>query len=181
MEKSIYEEKYIAECVPFLKKEFGYTNDLQVPKLVKIVINTSLKEAVQDKKVLDAAMGDMALITGQKPVVRRAKKSISNFKLRAGQPIGASVTLRRQMMFEFLNKLVNVAMPRVRDFKGVDGKSFDGRGNYTLGLTEQVTFPEINPDKVAKVFGMNVTFVTTARTDKEAKALLKFMGMPFKN
>jgi large subunit ribosomal protein L5 len=181
MARSTYEEKYYNECVPHLKKEFGYKNILSVPKLGKIVINTSLKEALQDAKILDAAVNDIAAITGQKPVVTRAKKSISNFKLRIGQAIGCCVTLRRRRMYEFLNRLVNVAMPRVRDFKGVDPKSFDGRGNYTLGLTEQIIFLEINPDKVTKVFGMNITFVTTAKTDKEGKALLKFMGMPFKN
>lgn len=181
MARSTYEEKYFSECVPFLMKEFGYKNMLQIPKLKMIVVNTSLKEATQDAKVLDAAVADIAAITGQKPVITRAKKSISNFKLRAGQAIGARVTLRRRHMYEFLNKLVNLALPRVRDFKGVDAKSFDHRGNYTLGLTEQIIFPEINPDKVSKVFGMNITFVTSAKTDKEGKALLKFMGMPFRN
>lgn len=181
MAKSTLEEKFINEGVPFLTKEFGYKNLLQVPALKMIVVNTSLKEATQDAKILDAAAADMGAITGQRPVITRAKKSISNFKLRQGQAIGCRVTLRRRRMFEFMNRLVNVALPRVRDFKGVDPKSFDGRGNYTLGLTEQIIFPEINPDKVTKVFGMNVTFVTTAKTDKEGKALLKFMGMPFKN
>jgi len=180
MKRTQFEEKYFNECVPFLQKEFSYKNLLQVPKLAKIVVNTSLKEATQDAKVLDAAVIDIAAITGQKPVVTRAKKSISNFKLRAGQPIGACVTLRRTKMFEFFNRLVNVSLPRVRDFKGVDPKAFDGRGNYTLGLTEQTIFPEINPDRTSKVFGMNISFVTTARTDKEGKALLKFMGVPFK-
>lgn len=180
MAKSNFEERYLNECVPFLKKEFEYKNMLEIPKLKMIVVNTSLKEALQDAKVLDAAVNDMAAITGQRPVVTRAKKSISNFKLRAGQPIGARVTLRRKRMYEFFNRLVNVTLPRVRDFKGVDAKSLDGRGNYTLGLTEQIIFPEINPDKTSKVFGMNVTFVTTAKTDKEGKAMLKFMGMPFK-
>lgn len=181
MAKSTFEEKYLNECVPYLQKEFGYKNMLEIPKLKMIVINTSLKEALQDAKVLDAAVNDMAAIAGQRPVITRAKKSISNFKLRAGQAIGARVTLRRKRMFEFMNRLVNVALPRVRDFKGVDAKSFDGMGNYTLGLTEQIIFPEINPDKTSKVFGMNISFVTTAKTDKEGKALLKFMGMPFKN
>ena len=181
MKKTPFEEKYFKECIPFLQKEFGYKNLLQVPKLVKIVVNTSLKEATQDAKVLDLAVADLTAITGQRPVVTRAKKSISNFKLRAGQPIGACVTLRRSRMFEFFNRLVNASLPRVRDFKGVDSKAFDGRGNYTLGLTEQIIFPEINPDKTSKVFGMNVSFVTTANTDKEGKALLKFMGMPFKS
>ncbi len=181
MAKSTLEEKFINEGIPYLTKEFGYKNLLQVPALKMIVVNTSLKEATQDAKILDAAAADMGAITGQRPVITRAKKSISNFKLRQGQAIGCRVTLRRRRMFEFMNRLVNVALPRVRDFKGVDPKSFDGRGNYTMGLTEQIIFPEINPDKVTRVFGMNVTFVTTARTDKEGKALLKFMGMPFKN
>ncbi len=181
MAKSTLEEKFINEGIPYLTKEFGYKNLLQVPALKMIVVNTSLKEATQDAKILDAAAADMGAITGQRPVITRAKKSISNFKLRQGQAIGCRVTLRRRRMFEFMNRLVNVALPRVRDFKGVDPKSFDGRGNYTLGLTEQIIFPEINPDKVSKVFGMNVTFVTTAKTDKEGKALLKFMGMPFRN
>lgn len=182
MDKTIstYEDKYAKECVPFLQKEFGYKNMLEVPKLKAIVVNTSIKEAVQDAKILDVAANDIAIITGQRPVITRAKKSISNFKLRAGQPIGARVTLRRRRMYEFFNKLVNVAMPRVRDFKGIDAKSFDGSGNYTLGLTEQIMFSEINPDKISKVFGMNITFITTAKTDKEGKALLGFMGMPFR-
>jgi large subunit ribosomal protein L5 len=181
MPRTPFEEKYYKEAVPFLTKEFGYKNLLEVPKLAKIVINTSLKEALQDSKILDAAANDIAAMTGQRPVITKAKKSISNFKLRAGQAIGARVTLRNRRMYEFFNRLANVALPRVRDFKGVDHRSFDGRGNYTLGLTEQIIFPEINPDKTAKVFGMNITFVTTAKTDKESKALLKFMGMPFKN
>lgn len=175
------EQRYAKEGIPFLKKEFSYKNSMEIPKLKLIVVNTSLKEATQDVKVLDAAANDITAITGQKPVITKAKKSISNFKLRQGQPIGCRVTLRRRRMYEFMNKLVNVTLPRVRDFKGLDPKSFDGRGNYTLGLTEQIMFPEINPDKVSKVFGMNITFVTTAKTDKEGKALLKFLGMPFKN
>lgn len=180
MKRTPFEQKYYDECIPFLRKEFGYKNLLQVPKITKIVVNTSLKEALQDAKLLDAAANDIAAITGQKPVIKRAKKSISNFKLRAGQPIGACVVLRKTRMFEFFNRLVNVSLPRVRDFKGVDPRAFDGRGNYTLGLTEQTIFPEINADKTSKVIGMNISFVTTARTDKEGKALLKFMGMPFK-
>lgn len=153
---------------------------LEIPKLKMIVINTSLKEALQDAKVLDAAVNDMAAIAGQRPVITRAKKSISNFKLRAGQAIGARVTLRRKRMFEFMNRLVNVALPRVRDFKGVDAKSFDGMGNYTLGLTEQIIFPEINPDKTSKVFGMNISFVTTAKTDKEGKRCSSSWACPLK-
>jgi large subunit ribosomal protein L5 len=178
---SLFEQKFVKEGTVFLKKEFGYKNSMEIPKLKMIVVNTSLKEATSDTKVLDAAANDITAITGQRPVITKAKKSISNFKLRQGQPIGCRVTLRRKRMYEFMNKLVNVALPRVRDFKGIDAKAFDGRGNYTLGLTEQIIFPEINPDKVSKVFGMNITFVTTAKTDKEGKALLKFLGMPFKN
>lgn len=161
-------------------KEFGFKNPMQVPKLSKIVVNTSLSEALQNIKVLEAAAAELATITGQKPVITRAKKSIATFKLRAGQSIGACVTLRRQRMYEFFNRLVNIALPRVRDFKGVSPKSFDGRGNYTLGLTEQIIFPEINYDKVDKIRGMNITICTTARRDDEARALLKFLGMPFR-
>ena len=162
-------------------KEFGYKNVMQVPKLKKVVVNTSLSEALQNVKALDAAAGELAVITGQKPVITKAKKSIAAFKLREGQSIGACVTLRKKRMFEFLNRLMNVALPRVRDFKGVSAKSFDGRGNYTLGLTEQIIFPEINYDKVDKIRGMNITICTSAKTDDEAKALLKHMGMPFRS
>lgn len=178
---SVVERKYNDECIPVLMKQFGFTNRMQAPRLKKIVINTSMKEALQDIKVLDTAAGEIAAISGQKPVIKRAKKSIANFKLRKGQAIGAMVTLRKKTMYEFMNRLVNVALPRVRDFKGVSPKSFDGRGNYTLGLTEQIIFPEINFDKVTKVSGMNVTFVTTARNDEEGKTLLGFLGMPFRN
>lgn len=153
---------------------------MQVPKLEKIVVNMGLGEAVSDIKVLDAAAEELAAITGQKPVIRRAKKSIASFKLRAGMPIGCMVTLRKQRMYEFLDRLVNVALPRVRDFKGVSPKSFDGRGNYTLGLREQIIFPEINYDKVDKIRGLNVAIVTTAKTDEEGKALLAELGMPFR-
>ncbi len=180
MARSEYEERYINDCAPALSKQFGYKNKLDIPRLQKIVINTSLKEAAQDSKVMDVAAKDIAAIAGQKPIITKAKKAISNFKLRAGQPIGCCVTLRRKRMYEFMNKLVNVALPRVRDFRGVSVKSFDGSGNYTLGLTEQIIFPEINPDKVAKVFGMNISFVTTSKTDDECKELLKLMGMPFR-
>lgn len=180
MAKSTLEEKYQGECIGALRKEFGYKNQYEIPKLSKIVINCSLKEFLQDSKILDSVMGDISAIAGQKPVVRRAKKSISNFKLRAGQPIGLSVTLRRKKMYEFFNKLVNIALPRMRDFKGVNPMSFDKRGNYTMGFTEQIIFPEVNPDKASKVFGMDVTFVTTANTDDEGKALLKLLGMPFR-
>jgi len=177
---SPYELKYVNECVPKLMEQFKYTNRMQVPRLMKIVVNTSLKEALQDVKVLETAAREMADITGQHPVLTCARKSIANFKLRAGQKIGVRVTLRGKRMHEFLSKLVNIALPRVRDLKGVSAAAFDGRGNYTLGLTEQTIFPEINFDKVTKVYGMNISFVTTAATDEEGKALLAQMGMPFR-
>lgn len=173
-------DKYINDVVPAMMKEFSYSNVMQVPRLTKIVVNTSLKEAIQNIKVLETAAGELADITGQKPLIRRAKKSIANFKLRAGMPIGAMVTLRRERMFEFMDRLISVAIPRIRDFRGVSPKSFDGRGNYSLGITEQIIFPEINYDKVNKVTGMNITFVTTANTDQEAKALLAHLGLPFR-
>jgi large subunit ribosomal protein L5 len=178
--KSRLEKKYREIVVPNLMKQFGYKNVMQVPRLEKIVVNMGLGEAVSDIKVLDAAAEELAAITGQKPVIRRAKKSIASFKLRAGMPIGCMVTLRKQRMYEFLDRLVNVALPRVRDFKGVSPKSFDGRGNYTLGLREQIIFPEINYDKVDKIRGLNVAIVTTAKTDEEGKALLAELGMPFR-
>lgn len=174
-------EKYLREVLPQIKKEFGYQNNLQVPRLTKVVINMGLGEAIQNIKILDHAVDELGLITGQKPIVTRAKKSVSNFKLRAGMPIGCCVTLRRQRMFEFLDRLMNIALPRVRDFRGVSSKSFDGRGNYTLGIREQIIFPEINYDKIDKIRGMNITIVTSAKTDEEAKVLLKNLGMPFKN
>jgi large subunit ribosomal protein L5 len=174
-------DKYVKEVIPALKKEFGYRNDMQVPHLEKIVINIGLGEAIQNIKALDNASSELALIAGQKPIITRARRSISNFKLRAGMPIGCSVTLRRERMFEFLDRLLNVSLPRVRDFKGVPGKSFDGRGNYSLGIREQIIFPEINYDKIEKIRGMNITIVTTAKTDEEGKALLKYLGMPFRN
>lgn len=174
------EERYRNEGVPALMQAFGYTNRMRVPRLLRVVVNTSIKEAAQDPRVMDVAAEELAQITGQRPTIRRAKKSIANFKLRAGVPIGCMVTLRRRRMYEFLARLVNVALPRVRDFKGVSNKAFDGRGNYTLGLTEQVIFPEINFDKVQKVHGMNITFVTTAKTDAEGKKLLQLLGMPFR-
>lgn len=177
---SFLEKKYVEECVPALMKQFGYTSRMQVPRIEKIVINTSMKEALQDIKVLETAAEELAAITGQRPVITRAKKSIANFKLRKGQAVGARVTLRKKMMFEFFNRFVNIALPRARDFKGVSPKSFDGRGNYTIGLTEQIIFPEINFDKVSKVNGMNVTFCTNARTDDEGRALLGLLGMPFR-
>lgn len=178
--RSLLEERYRKECVPALTEEFRYRNALQVPRLMKIVVNTSVKEAAQDARVMDVAAAELGQIAGQRPVIRLAKKSIANFKLRAGVPIGCMVTLRRQRMYDFLLRLIHVALPRVRDFKGVPSRAFDGRGNYTLGLTEQILFPEINFDKVARVHGMNVTFVTTARTDAEGKRLLQLLGMPFR-
>lgn len=173
-------DKYTSEVVPAMMKEFNYSNVMQVPRLSKVVINTSLKEAIQNIKVLETAAEELSMITGQKAVIRRAKKSIANFKLRAGMPIGAKVTLRRDRMFEFVDRLISVAVPRIRDFRGVSAKSFDGRGNYSLGIGEQIIFPEINYDKVTKVTGMNITFVTTAQTDAEAKALLTHLGIPFR-
>ncbi|SRR3989338_115170 len=173
-------KKYQEQCIPVLMKEFSYKNIMECPKLAKIVVNTCIKEATQDKKVLEKAALEITQITGQKPLLTRAKKSISNFKLREGQPIGCCVTLRRKVMLEFFNRLVNVALPRVRDFRGVSRKAFDGKGNYTLGLSEQLIFPEIQYDKVERPMGMNITFVTTAKTNQEGLALLKAMGMPFR-
>jgi len=175
--KQIYEEKVI----PALMKRFNYRNRMEVPRLEKIVINMGLGEAIQNIKILDSAVQELSLITGQKPVITKAKKSIAQFKLRAGMPIGVMVTLRKERMYEFFNRLVNVALPRVRDFKGVSGKSFDGRGNYALGIREQLIFPEINYDKIDKVKGMNIIIVTTAKTDEEGKELLRLLGMPFRN
>ncbi len=174
-------DRYRSVIVPVLMKEFNYRNPMAVPRLRKIVVNMGLGEAISNAKLIDAAVQDLATITGQKPVVTRAKKAIANFKLRQGLPIGVMVTLRRQRMYEFIDRFVNIALPRVRDFKGVSGKSFDGRGNYTVGLREQLIFPEINYDKVEKVKGMNITIVTTAKTDEEAKALLRHFGMPFRS
>lgn len=173
-------EKYKNEIVPKLQEQFTYKSVMQVPKLDKIVVNMGVGDAVQDPKLLDQAAADLATITGQKPSIRIAKKSISNFKLREGMKIGAKVTLRRERMYEFLDRLISVALPRVRDFRGIPDKSFDGRGNYTMGIKEQIIFPEINIDKVPKVLGMDVTFVTTANTDKEAFELLTAFGVPFK-
>lgn len=173
-------KKYREECIPMLMEQFKYKNIMECPKLDKIVVNTCIKEATSDKKVLDKAASDILNITGQRPLLTKAKKSISNFKLREGQPIGCCTTLRRLKMYEFFNRLVNIALPRVRDFKGVSNKAFDGRGNYTLGMTEHAIFPEIQHDKVEKQMGMNITFVTTANTNEEAKALLKGLGLPFR-
>jgi large subunit ribosomal protein L5 len=172
-------EVYINEVAPKLLKELGYKNTMQVPRMSKIVLNMGLGEAIANSKVLDSAMDELSQIAGQKPIIRRAKKSISNFKLRAGMPIGASVTLRRERMYEFFDRLTNVAMPRIRDFRGASPEGFDGRGNYTLGIKEQIIFPEIDYDKIDKIRGLGVTIVTTARTDEEAFLLLKEMGMPF--
>lgn len=173
-------EKYKQEIVPALMKKFEYKNVMQAPKLEKIVINVGVGEAIQNVKLLDSAMSDLTSITGQKPAIRRAKKAISNFKLKAGMPIGCMVTLRKDRMWEFFDRLVNAALPRIRDFRGTSPKSFDGRGNYNLGLVEQIIFPEIEYDKVEKIRGMNITVCTTAQTDEEAFELLKAMGMPFR-
>ncbi|WP_368489086.1 50S ribosomal protein L5 [Clostridium sp. BJN0013] len=173
------QEKYKKEVVPALMEKFGYKNIMQAPKLEKIVINMGVGEAKDNPKVLESAVNDLTIITGQKPVLTRAKKSIANFKLRENMAIGCKVTLRKQYMYEFADKLMNVALPRVRDFSGVSDKSFDGRGNYSLGIKEQLIFPEIEYDKIDKVRGMDIVFVTTANTDEEAKELLRLFGMPF--
>lgn len=170
---------YKERIVPALMKEFGYTSVMQVPVLEKIVINQGIGAATQDKKLIEVALGELALITGQKPVVTRSKKDISNFKLRKGNPIGVMVTLRKAKMYEFLERLVRIALPRIRDFRGIPSR-LDGRGNYTLGISEQIIFPEIQLDSVTKVMGMNITFVTTAKTDEEGYALLREFGLPFK-
>jgi large subunit ribosomal protein L5 len=177
----ILREKYEREIIPQLMKRFGYKNIMQAPKLKRIVINMGLGEAIQNIKVLDSAVEEISLITGQRPVITKARKSIAQFKLRKGMPIGCMVTLRRERMYEFFNRLMNVALPRVRDFRGVSGKSFDGRGNYALGIREQLIFPEIDYDKIDKVKGMNIIIVTTAKTDEEGKELLRLLGMPFRN
>ena len=172
--------RYRKEGVPALMKEFGFKNPNQVPKLEKIVINMGLGEALANNKILESAVDQLGAITGQKPVVTRARKSIANFKLRQGQAIGAAVTLRNDRMYEFIDRLINVALPRVRDFKGVSSKAFDGKGNYTLGVREQIIFPEINYDQIEKVKGLNISFVTTARNDEQGLALLRHFGMPFR-
>ena len=174
-------EFYHKEVVPALMKRFNYKNVMQVPKLEKIVINMGLGEAIQNIKILDSAVEEIAAITGQRPVITKAKRSIAQFKLRAGMPIGCMVTLRKERMYEFLNRLINVALPRVRDFRGLSPHSFDGRGNYALGIREQIIFPEINYDKIDKIKGMNIVIVTTAKTDEEGRELLKLMGMPFRS
>ena len=173
-------EKYQNEIQPKLMKESGYTSVMEVPKLSKITVNIGVGEAIQNAKTLEAAVNDLTRITGRKPFITRAKKSISNFKLREGAPIGCAVTLRRDVMYEFFDRLVNVAIPRVRDFRGINPKSFDGRGNFNLGLREQLIFPEIDYDKIDKVRGMNISITTTARTDEEGRRLLTELGMPFR-
>jgi large subunit ribosomal protein L5 len=173
-------EKYRQEVVPALQKDFNYKNPMQVPSINKVVINIGMGEVIQNAKAMDAAVADLAAITGQRPVITRAKRSVAAFKLREGMQIGCMVTLRGEHMYQFLDKLMNVALPRLRDFQGVSAEAFDGRGNYTLGLREQLVFPEIDYDKVDKVRGMEVSFVTTARTDEEGRRLLLLLGMPFK-
>jgi large subunit ribosomal protein L5 len=174
-------EKYVGEIVPALKDKFAYKSVMQVPKIEKICINKGMGVAVSDKKLIDVALEEISTISGQKAVATKSKKAISNFKLRENQPIGVRVTLRGDKMYEFLDRLMNIALPRVRDFRGISAKGFDGRGNYTLGVTEQIIFPEISIDKVTKISGMDITFVTTAQTDEESFELLKAFGMPFQN
>ena len=179
-EKPRLQRLYLDQVVPALVKEFRYTNAMQVPKLEKVILNIGLGEAIQNGRAIDAASADIKTITGQSPIVIRARKSVAAFKLREGMPIGAKVTLRGRRMFEFVDKLVNVALPRIRDFRGIDPKAFDGHGNYTLGLREQLVFPEIDYDRIDKLRGMEVCLVTTARTDDEGRALLTQMGFPFR-
>ncbi len=180
-EPSRLRARYLEEIAPQLRKEFNYKNPMQVPKLSKVVVNMGLGDAIQDGKVLDSSAGELGILTGQKPVITKARKSIAAFKLREGMSIGARVTLRGDRMYEFLDRLMNIALPRVRDFRGISGKSFDGRGNFALGIREQLIFPEIDYDKVDKIRGLGVSVVTTARTDEEGKALLKSLGMPFRD
>ena len=180
MSSTNLKKQYDEKIVPALTKEFNYTTPMQVPHLKKIVINEGLGEAPQDKKIIETAINELTAITGQKAVATLSKKDISNFKVRKKMPIGVRVTLRREKMYEFLERLIRVALPRIRDFKGIEGK-LDGRGNYTLGITEQIIFPEINIDSISKLMGMNITFVTSANTDEEGFALLKQFGLPFKN
>jgi large subunit ribosomal protein L5 len=174
-------EKYVKEVAPALQKKFGFTTLMRVPRIQKIVLNKGIGEAVSDKKLVDVGVEELTIITGQKAVATKSKKAISNFKLRENMPIGAKVTLRGERMYEFFDRLVSISLPRVRDFKGVNDKGFDGRGNYTLGVKEQIIFPEISIDKVKQISGMDITFVTTAQTDEECYELLKALGMPFKN
>ncbi|MEC7984482.1 MAG: 50S ribosomal protein L5 [Myxococcota bacterium] len=175
------QELYNDKVKGSLKEQFQYSNIMMVPRLTKIVVNTSMKEAIQNVKLIDAAVEEITLITGQKAIVTRARKSIANFKLREGMPIGAKVTLRNHKMWEFFDRLTSVAIPRIRDFRGLNPSGFDGRGNYSMGILEQIIFPEINYDKIKKINGMNITFVTTAKTDAEGRALLKALGMPFRD
>lgn len=179
--KARLETKYKETVVPALQEQFNYSSSMEVPRLLKICINQGVGMATQDKKLAENALNEITLIAGQKAVPTKAKKSVSNFKLREDMVIGARVTLRRERMWEFLDRLVSVALPRVRDFRGINDKSFDGRGNYSMGVTEQIMFPEINIEKISKITGMDITFVTSAKTDAEALALLKALGMPFKN
>jgi large subunit ribosomal protein L5 len=174
-------KKYKEEVLPQLMKDFSLKNIMEAPKLDRIVVNMGLGEAVQNAKIVESAVEELTAITGRKPVVTRAKKSIASFKLREGMPIGVMVTLRGEQMYDFLDRLISVALPRTRDFKGISPKAFDGRGNYTLGIREQIIFPEINYDKIDRIKGMNITFVTTAKTDEQGRALLKSLGMPFRN
>ncbi len=174
-------EKYLNEIVPKLKEEFKYKNVMEVPKLVKICLNQGVGEAITDKKIIETAVEEMSLVAGQQAVQTVSKKDISNFKLRRGMPIGTRLTLRRERMYEFLDRLISVSIPRIRDFRGINEKGFDGRGNFTMGVSEQIIFPEINIDKVNKIMGMDIVIVTTAKTDKEAYALLREFGFPFKN
>ncbi len=174
-------EIYLRDVAPEMKKKFGYQNIMEIPHLEKITLNMGLGEAVQNVKILDSAVEELSIVSGQKAVITKARRSIAAFKLREGMPIGVMVTLRRNRMYEFFDKLVNVALPRVRDFRGVSGKAFDGRGNYALGIREQIIFPEINFDKIDKIKGLNIAIVTTAKTDEEGKELLRLLGMPFRN
>jgi len=173
-------EKYLNECVPALKEEFGYKNTMQIPQITKVVLNMGLGEAVQNPKIVEGAAEELSRIAGQKAIITKAKKSIATFKLREGMPIGCCVTLRGDRMYDFFSKLVNIALPRVRDFRGLSPKAFDGRGNYSMGITEQIIFPEIDYDKIDKIKGLNITVVTSAKTDDEGRSLLANLGMPFK-
>lgn len=174
-------QKYKEEIIPAMQEQFQYKSNMEVPRLLKISLNQGLGDAITDKKLIDSGISEMTMISGQKAVATKSKKDISNFKLRRGMPIGVRVTLRRERMYEFLDRLISVSIPRIRDFRGINEKGFDGRGNYTLGIPEQIIFPEINIDKVNKINGLDITFVTTARTDNECLALLKEFGLPFKN
>lgn len=178
---SSFKEFYTTEIAPKLKEAFGYKNVMQIPRLEKIVLNMGLGEAISNIKIIDSAVEELRLISGQQPVVRRAKKSIAAFKLRQGMPVGCTVTLRKERMYDFFSKLVNIALPRVRDFRGISANAFDGQGNYTMGIREQIIFPEIEYDKIDKIKGLNITIVTSAKNDNEARELLRLMGMPFKN